>query len=368
MWQYLIPFFLTFILAIHYDINCSKGISKKFWLCLLFIYLTCLIGFRYHVGGDSLTYEMVYDNATDLSSWHFTFQHIYQPGFTFLYAVAKSISSDFYVFQLIHVIIINTLLFNFICKNTKLWFLSLFLVEYMMYLYFTTEILRESLAVLVFVYDYKNYHNNKLLKYLIGVLIACCFHISAVVLLFLPLLRHIKLNKKFIIICLGLGMFVYIFNGFFSKFTDNIVGEKVGNYLGGYYGALFTLFSVLRGGVCPLLILLCHKYLLKDNSKYENILCIMVLFGLASTFNPLIFGRTVNYFVLFFILDASYCIHSLIKKHSVAMYHNCFILICILFLSYSSLYFHIHQYKRYIPYSSIFNPIEYERDHMAFEK
>lgn len=368
MWPYFLPFFITLLLAIHYDINGITDRFRKIWWLLLFIYLTLLIGFRYHVGGDSLTYEMVYESANDLSRWKFTFKHIYQPGFTFLYAVAKSLSPNFYVFQLIHVGILNILLFIFISKNTKYWFLTLFLVEYMIYLYFTTEVLRESLAVMVFAFDYKYYKNRKWIKYLIGVAIACCFHISAVALLLLPFLRNLKINRTYLFLCIGLVGFVYMFNGIFARFSDNIIGEKVGSYLGGYYGILFTFFSVMRGGLCPLLLILYHKFVLKDKSKYENILAIMILFGLAAAFNPLIFGRTVNYFVLFFILDAAECIHILIKKHSKAMTHNLLVLVFFLFFSYGTIYFHLHQYKRYMPYSSVFNPIDYERDHMVFEQ
>ena len=119
MLPYLIPFFFSVLCAIRYDINNRKDEGKIFGYIFLFIYLTLLIGLRYRIGGDSLTYEGVYEHEKDLSTWYFTFMHIYQPGFTFLFALAKTISPNFVSFQLLHISVVNILLFIFIWKNTK---------------------------------------------------------------------------------------------------------------------------------------------------------------------------------------------------------------------------------------------------------
>lgn len=354
-------------MSIRYDINMRYDIGKKLGSIFLFIYLTILIGLRYKVGGDSLTYEMVYESAKDLSAWQFTFMHIYQPGFTFLYAIAKSISHEFYCFQLLHALVLNTMLFIFLWKETKYRFLALAILEYMIYLYFSTEILRESLAVLVFALNYPNYKNKRWINFYIGVFISCLFHISAIVLIFLPLFYNLKFNKHFIWACLGIIVMIPIFNKFFSVFSNNIVADKVDSYLGGSYGILFTFFNVLRGGIFPLFIL-CLLSKKKHEMRFENMLCVMSLFGLAAAANPLIFGRTVNYFILFLVVTLADYFHSHLRSKIRQIRQNSYIVLLLFFLVYSTQYVHLHQYKRYMPYSSILHPIEYERDHMKFEK
>ena len=96
------------------------------------------------------------------------------------------VGDDFVYFQLLHIIILNSCLFYFISKSTEYRFSALFFCFIYYYLYFSTEILRESLAIFVFVLNYKNYEEGNWFKYYCGVCIAILFHISAVILIVFP--------------------------------------------------------------------------------------------------------------------------------------------------------------------------------------
>lgn len=367
MIPYIIPLLVTLFASYRYDSGKRHDFGNKFLKFFLFIYLTLLIGFRYKVGGDSLTYEIVFSSASDLSHWAYNWMHIYQPGYTFLEAISLSITPNFYTFQLIHVFIVNSCLFIFIEKNTRYFFFTLLIIEYAIYLYFTTEILREVLAVMTFALSYPYYHKRKWLQYYICVIIAIHFHISATFLLFLPILHSIRFDRRFFIIIFVMYLSLPFLGKIISFFPIIDLSTKFESYDGLFVGYLFTFFSVLRGALFPLFYVCFIKCGSRRTLKFENLICIMILFGLASAVNPLIFGRSVNYFTLFYLISISNYLSEALRSNKPLIKGNAIIIFTLFIATYSTSYLHIHQYKRYMPYSSIFNPIEYERDHMKFE-
>ena len=187
---YLIPLLASVFGVYKFDINKKRGGQILYYF--LFIYLVLLIGLRFEVGGDTLVYMEDYKWRPDLAEWEFSWTDYYEPLYTLLCALAKSIGSDFVYFQLLHSLIFNTCLFYFISKNTEYKFSALFLCFIYYYLYFSTEILRESLAIFVFILNYRNYERGNWGKYYLGVCVAVLFHISAVILLIFPFVRWMK--------------------------------------------------------------------------------------------------------------------------------------------------------------------------------
>ena len=82
--------------------------NKGIWIALIWLVLTLLIGLRFQVGGDTINYMGDYNWRNGLLEWEFDLTDKYQPGYTFLCSIAKSFSSEFYVFQLIHAATVNS--------------------------------------------------------------------------------------------------------------------------------------------------------------------------------------------------------------------------------------------------------------------
>lgn len=369
MLYYILILSLTFLGCITYDTNNTHKHGRRALKLLIFISLTLLIGLRYKVGGDSIAYEMIFEDAHALTTWRYTWMHIYQPGFTFIEAIAKSIFTQFYVFQIIHAFIVNLALFIFINKNSRYFFISLLIIEFIVYLYFTTEILRETLAVLTFALSYPYYQKKKWGKYYLCVIIAMHFHISSIILAILPVFHNITFNRRYFYYIIGIGLAIPLARPILSLIPYAGFIEKYDSYSGNFYGVLFSFFSLLKGALFPLFFCLFIKFGVKKHLKFENILCIMILFGIASAYNPLIFGRSLNFFYLFLALSvAEYIGDSYKIFKTTAAIHNSLIIILILFCCYGTQYLHLHQYIRWIPYSSILNPVDYERDHTKFIK
>ena len=279
MLPYAIPFFITLISILVYDINGQKK-GKKFLWGLIYIYLLLLIGFRYRVGGDTINYMGYYEWQDDLTNYQFSFGEIMQPGYNFLCAVTKSISPEFYVFQLLHSFIINTLLFIFISKNTKYIFAALFVFFFLSYMNFTCEVMRESIAAMIFAFLYRPLIQKKWIIYFSGVALCTMFHLSAFILIVFPFLTWIKFNRKyiFIFICIGIGML--LLNRIFEMAQNFfIIGEKITDYSNETsHGLLVDSLKLLRFCVFPIIFAIIVKFGCHRALDFENPIALLGLF------------------------------------------------------------------------------------------
>lgn len=363
---YLIPLLASVFGAYNFDINKKKGGQILYYF--LFIYLVLLIGLRFEVGGDTLVYMEDYKWRADLAEWEFSWTDYYEPLYTLLCALAKSMGSDFVYFQLLHSLIFNTCLFYFISKNTEYKFSALFLCFIYYYLYFSTEILRESLAIFVFILNYRNYERGNWGKYYLGVCVAILFHISAVILLVFPFVRWMKFNGTyFIMLILSVIFFVNI-NAIFPIFMNiSKISDKMSAYNdvlltdGGFLGLILTFLIICRFTLLPLIIYLWDKKILKESPEYEGLICFYTLLGIGAFFNTTIFERFPNYITpLYFISLTNMLVPCLFKKATLSRKLAGTIIFCLIVIVYTSFPARIHM--RYIPYYSVFNPHSVDRN------
>ena len=153
---YLIVLIILLFFAIIYDFGTADS-GRDISYYLILVGLICLSGFRYKVGGDTFMYMEEFPNLPDLSglSNYETGVNKRQPLWILFAAISKSISQEFYVLQIFHAIIVNTLIFRFIKENTKYIFTAVLFYFIGYYCYFNFEILRESLAISLFLFSIK---------------------------------------------------------------------------------------------------------------------------------------------------------------------------------------------------------------------
>lgn len=361
MTPYLIPFLVTFLSIIIFDINRKRGGKLVYYL--LYIYLVLLIGLRFKVGGDTINYMGYFEWQDDLENIQFTFGDLLQPGYNLLVGVSKTISPKFYVFQLIHSFLINTLLFVFIYKNVPYKFTALFCLYFVCYLYFTCEILREVISILIFAFLYKPLVNKKWITYYLGVAVCVMFHLSSLILIFFPLLTGLRFDKRYFILIVIISLGLIGLNRLFLLLENVIIiGDKVSTYANENHGLLADILLCCRKGGFPIFFSLIVKFGCRRNLKFENQLACLGIFGVMSLFNPVIFGRITNYFILFFVLSFSFEIIDFIKSNNRKLIHNAAVLSILFILLYGSGYTMYNIYKLYTPYSSVLNPISYNRN------
>lgn len=182
-----------------YDIsNYSKGKDLLFKILLILVIVASAFG--YMLGSDSPYYQSVFENEVP-TIWKFNFKNFnsidssFNIGFTLFMSLCKSIVPSFYFFKLVYACILNITIFSFFKKNTDKLFMAILFYLMQGALYFNFEILREALAICVFIWSIPYFENKKWGKYLLFCALAFSLHVSSVIMLFVPLIQLIKVGN-----------------------------------------------------------------------------------------------------------------------------------------------------------------------------
>lgn len=379
----MFEFIFLLIATLFFSYICKKQQytegCKRLFIVFIYILASLYTGLRFRVGIDTLNYMDGYKylmlndiRVIDL----FSSEQPYQPLYMLLIYIAKAISTDLWALQLLHSLVLNALIFTFIYKNTKSPFLGIFIYLITYYLYFNTEIMRESLAVGVFLCFTESLYNKKWLTYYTGVIIAMLFHISAAILLFFPLVQWLKPNKQFIIIVilsiLMLGMaksflqdYLPLLNG-----QDNDTMRKMNGYVE-FANDGWSLFGILyelsRASLIPIMFLYVYTEKKGRTFRYHNMILLTIIISIGIVFLQIIFSRFINYIMPFIALLYTDFIADYFKTKQ---YHKlsllcigCFTLLTI--YSYTRNSAGYKAYKMWFPYHSVITPLtDSEREEM----
>lgn len=331
MGYFYIVLFMFIVLAYYYDYKKFTSL-RSFWLVVMWITAVCIAAFRYRMGVDSVMYEYEYPEMPTLSQlWNYKFSDSrYQPLYIIFTAIPRTFSKDFFGFQLFHAIVVNGVLFWFFNKYTRHVFTALSLYFLTLYFLLNMEVLRESLAVSVFLLAWPFFERKKWILYYIVCTIAVGFHISAILMYLLPVfwlpgLRQLFVfgKRTLIIIALLFGIGFFIQKYFFDfltvlNLTDNIQ-ERVDAYkdndLGGSAMSIAgSVAYLVKFAIYPLMALyfISHKKRLRrrfgdnkvdiDPKEYMTMWNVYIA---CLTLFITIFHRYINYFSPFGILVIS---------------------------------------------------------------
>lgn len=364
---YLVPLLFAITCSIFYKPNHHIRKYKRLYNILLLINIL-IFGLRYRVGGDTLNYMLMFDASTTLSNFSFInpLDPTAAPLFTLLMSICKTLCSNFVLFQIVHSTILNVTIFAFLKRYSINPFWSFILFYLILGLYFNTEIMKETLAICMFLLGYKYLLNKNLKRYYIYAVLGIGFHYGAVILLVIPFLQKVRFNRFFFLICI---LFLLSINAIFSYVLGNInnqdIHERVElyeNQLGsGLLNMNYVFMAVIRFVLIPAFVLFLVK---KEKSlilNMEPMVCLFILMGLGCISYQTIFQRFCNYFYLFYIcLFADFISKNLKSKTILSLSLITVMLTLIIYNSINPI-----NLVRYFPYHSIVHPQEEElREYM----
>ena len=353
-----------------FDIN-KQSENKGFFIFLCFFLLVVMASLRYRVGGDSLSYEDYYDQMPELNTYieYLDFNPLaYQPLWLLLVAFCRTVSNEYYFFQIVHAVIFNFSLYFFIQKYTHYIFSTLLLMFCsLMYFYYSFEIQRESLALAVFFFNIENLEKKRWFRYYILALISFMFHISAVFLFILPFFRKVELTKKVIFGLFFFAVVLFFLKGIiFSLITPFLILEAMKNKAEVYSEMTFSLTGFLA--FFSVRVLLLMPFLLYRLSlKVKQFAWLDFSFLFLSILSQYFVGfeRLLNYlFLIYFILFINFIYECkslefdpFFKKIVIAIsiIHIFFILDFKLFHRNPA---GQHYYSLFYPYETIFFPVD----------
>lgn len=181
-----------------YDIR-RVGAHEKVCFVALFIMYVVVAGLRYRIGTDSIMYERVFGQESPVWSirWDEMSQRRFDIGYIVFSSVIRSFTSDFMWLQLVHAIIVNSVVFMYARRNTAYPYTVIGIYLVVCYIFFMSEQMRQSMAVAVFLLAWPSYLRGDSKRYLLMVAVATLFHISALVLALLPLATAKPVEKFF---------------------------------------------------------------------------------------------------------------------------------------------------------------------------
>lgn len=353
--------------SVKYDFQGYSMIQAKkpyMFLCLCF---ALLAGLRFYVGSD--THNYVYDfsimpEIPKLLEYH-RWESRYQLGWDIYVCIIKTISDNFVFVQLITAAIVNVVIFWFIKRNTSNMFLALLSYFILNYFEYNMEIMREAIAIVLGLVAVKFYEENKRLYFILLLLLAFEFHISAVILVVVPFIAKIKYSNKIVIVTIllsvivpflftqisGLANLINLFTASDPEYLLHYLNQSMDNSRNLlYYLDLYVSYLII-----PVLCLLT----LKENAKFTGMVIAFIVIRCMGMFTYA-FYRFGNYFEPFYwilLADATYYYWKkmYITKNVIITTFT----ICILFiyqrgqLGNYPIYPGHKLYERYIPYEMV---------------
>lgn len=334
------------------------------FLCLCFILLA---GLRFYVGSDTHNYAYdfsVMPEISRLSEFH-RLESRYQFGWDAFVCIIKSCLENFVFVQLITAAIVNIAIFWFIKRNTTNVFLAVMFYYVLNYFEYNMEIMREAIAVVLGLVAVMCYEKNRRLYFILLLMLAFEFHISAVVLAITPFIAKIKYSNKLVVITILLSVIVPFLFTQISGLANliNLFAASDPEYLLHYLNQsmdssrnfFYYLELYLSYIIIPVLCLLT----LKENAKFTGMVIAFIVIRCLGMFTYA-FYRFGNYFEPFYwilLADATYYYW---KKMRIPKNILITILtICILFiyqrgqLGKYPKYPNHKLYERYIPYEMV---------------
>lgn len=349
--EYLFAFILSIAGAIY---NKKFPVTiRKTYLFIIFLYLVLLLGLRYRVGVDTISYMMAYKHVKTLD--HFWTAKLlyqrYEPGYLFICSLCKTLfGNEFWPVQIIMAAITNGCIFIFLYKHCRNVFVGVCIYFLLQCLYFSTDIIRESAAIGIFLLNYSNIEKKKWINYYLLSLLSISFHYSAIIICFFPLAKLLKINIFYIIACicaLAVTPIVEFLNNFLPA---NSISGRITQYLSisDNLNLNWRIGEMIRCALPAFAILAAYR-IAKEKTMFKSMILLQILFCFGAFAIPIVFSRFTNYTTMFVCVALAniLCISAINKWLRISL--------CVFVLLTQSYYYYT-LYPRWIPYVSIFDP------------
>jgi hypothetical protein len=292
---YLIFLFFLVASAYLFDFVNLKVNHNVFWY-LSFLMMFLLVSFRYKLGGDTFNYMRDFESFPTISKLNadFFLGAKYSPLWIVFFSTIKSLSPSFIFLQIIHAILINSVIFWFFNKYSKFRFSCILFYLLYFYFYFNTEILRESIAVCLFLLSVPFYLKKDWRVYFTLSIVAVLFHYSALVLLLFPIFT-LKINviRIYIQIFSAILIIPPLFIGLLPL-PIQLYYEEYILYKPNYNGYLYILICFL---IFPFFLWKLKNQLNQGGFDFKPFVPIFFLFSFYSFISPSVALRFYNYLI-----------------------------------------------------------------------
>lgn len=325
---------------------------RKVFLCVILLYVVCLLGFRYRVGMDTIGYMKTFSSEPDMEHlWSLKSLSLkHEPGYLFICAVSKLFSDEFWPVQMMLAAITDTCIFIFLYRNCRNVFTGVFLFLIMQFLYFGTEIIRESAAIGIFLVNLRNARRGDWVTYYLISLLSVAMHYSAIITWFLPLARFFKPNLLFLFLCVAILGVTPLVEKFNQLLSIAALSERIDTYTqdANAVNLNWRIGEFLKTGLPAIVAFVVCKWS-HIRMRFQPFLLIQILLCCGAFAIPVIFQRLTSYTSLFVIATLA----NYLSWEKASIWLRSAVLG---FIISTQLYYYHTLLPAWTPYVSIFNP------------
>lgn len=300
MTTYLIVYFIVFILAIYSLMTEKKDIKILYIFFSIFIVL--FIGLRKHLGGSDYTvYVRYFQNMVTpdkLDSYSYFIK--YQPLYEFLNSFLRIFTNNYYVLFFIIAICTAPVWLILTYKWTRYPFFVILFYFYKTFFYSNFVVMRQLIAMMIFLISIKFLIERKFLKYFILNIIGFLFHSSAIMMIPLYFITKLKFEEYNFKKILGIIFILIIFRDpmlyFLAQIFFSLDTTKMGNEIINLSTSSQINFHLFEAWFYMLIF-----YKLRKNIKGKEV----------------IFYRL---FIIYFILLTIFCKYTIFIRVSMYLY------------------------------------------------
>lgn len=305
--------------------GCIRGKypQKQFFLVTSIFLLFLLMGMRsIEIGPDTKSYCTKYRLYANVS-WESIFNVNLELGeknygFYILNKIVAMIFPDYYVFYLLVIsAIISFSLYRFIKEFSENYLMSLIMLLSLGFIFFFMSGVKQTLAIAFVLLALIELKKDKVLKYILLVIIAASFHNTALIVLILWPIFKLKIKKLYIIIIPILIFISTIFQSQIASLLQILVSD--GKY--SVYGTIYKSSNNLTGLFiqCSIIfvVFILTFYRFKEDKELQFFVPIYAVGLFFQSLTPVVaeFFRISMYFNIIGCVMLPYAIyHSRIKQ------------------------------------------------------
>lgn len=312
--MYSIPYIILFCFLLflyHVSIKIRKRLIlspsdkislKRLEIIALISYLI-FYGFRGYIFTDCFQYHQFFESI-DSDVFANYIEYLFEPGYILANLIISIFTKDAFVFQFIWVLIDIFLLYKILKRETKDYFLLSFAFLIPFFDGVQINLFRNIKAILIFFWAIQYIREYKLSNYIISILIASSFHITAI--LYLPMYYIVNRNLHKSLLMSSFAAILFYFIGLESiiNIFFTIAGSLGGKfiriteaYINSAVDAGFTFGFVFR-----VFLLFCLLFLYKKLSVHNlillNLAIIYLILNIAFNSITVIRDRLSTIFIL----------------------------------------------------------------------
>ena len=325
-----IVFVLLFFCSSFLEIGGLKKSQAQGLLGFLAVILILFVGLRYNTGGDWFLYKKIFNNSLSAKG---NFMNI-ESGYLLLNKIIKYTFNNYYVLQFTVTLFVVTAFYKLYKNNSQYPIVSFSLLTWIIFYSILTSQMRQSIAIAIIVYSTQYIFDRKHWKFILAIVIASFFHISAV--LAIPLYFLYKNYGKVLPITLMVASQILYFHPEIIKaivlFIAPYLPARLSGLAEGYISSYFNKKTEFGTGLFYIGQMLLSVFTVltikpKDNKQtfFLNTLAVFIIIkGFSIGFE--IIGRLEPYYLVYAIVAYTYLFSIELKKVSYWII-ACFLLV-----------------------------------------